>query len=1035
MALEDQFMKVGNGGVKFRGVPFWSWNDDLDADELARQTREMAKVGLGGHFMHARRGLVTPYMGRDWMACIKATVKASKQAGVKAWLYDENCWPSGSAGGAVPAMGEEYVGKALKWEVIPSAGFKADGNTVATFLIQTGEGGALECRQTDPKHCSRRAKEPEQVLHFYYRSLSYGNQPTYIDVMSHKAVKAFIRHTHNGYRKAVGKEFGKVVPGIFTDEPQYGRPIPWSFELPKAFQKQRGYDLIESLPMMAFEVGEFKTFRHDFWRTCTDLYVDAFTKQIGEWCGKHKIALTGHMNAEDTLASQIACIGAAMPHYEHMQIPGIDHLSRGLGTHLLCKQVSSMAHQFGGRRVLSEMFGCCGWNVSFEELRWIAAYQFALGIDLVCQHLSLYSLRGCRKRDYPPSLHYQQPYWDDYKLLNDYFARVTFMLTQGKHVANVLVLHSIESAWAEYDAADSSCVDKLSDQLESLCRTLMGIHYDFDLGDEGVLASHGSITKGQVKVRSCTYQVVVVPPCTSLRSSTVALLKRFIDQGGDVLLVGDAPTMVDGRESDEAAEVLEYATPVEADGASLKSALQKLLPPQIEVLTNSHDADTVYVQQRNDKTRQIYFLTNTEREKVVHAVVRLPGAGRLESWDPSTGEVTTVHTVARGKSRVAELDFEPMGCHMLVHHPRKKPATVRVRKPKRVRTTTLSNAWLLERTEPNALTIDYCSYRIGTGEWSKRMPMLALQKELEKIDGSEVCEFKYTFQADFHEKLPHDLCLIVEDPGAYEIFMNGLPVGSDNGNAMHDEGWWRDISFRRFNVSSMLRPQSRNEIMLRRVIDGIEARKELMQQLESRPIEVNRLKFGPEIEAVYITGQFLVRSASSSEPLERGASRTRGPFTLIDDWHQSETGDLTAQGLPFYAGTARMSQTFKVTERVLKSAKRATLVLDPPDAIVTRVFVNGHEVGVRTWRPFEFEIHEHLLPGRNEITVELTNSCRNLLGPHHHVDGELHSVGPGSFSGSKGWTDRGDTSAVTWTDTYSFARFGLVEPGKIVFTK
>ena len=141
MALEDQFMQVGNDGVKFRGVPFWSWNDELDADELARQTREMAKVGLGGHFMHARRGLVTPYMGRDWMACIKATVKASKEAGVKAWLYDENCWPSGSAGGAVPAMGEEYVGKALKWEVLPAAGFKANDRTIATFLIQTDESG------------------------------------------------------------------------------------------------------------------------------------------------------------------------------------------------------------------------------------------------------------------------------------------------------------------------------------------------------------------------------------------------------------------------------------------------------------------------------------------------------------------------------------------------------------------------------------------------------------------------------------------------------------------------------------------------------------------------------------------------------------------------------------------------------------------------------------------------------------------------------------------------------------------------------
>ena len=57
-----------------RGAPFWSWNDDLDVKELRRQVREMARAGLGGHMMHARIGLVTPYLGKEWMDCIRAAV-------------------------------------------------------------------------------------------------------------------------------------------------------------------------------------------------------------------------------------------------------------------------------------------------------------------------------------------------------------------------------------------------------------------------------------------------------------------------------------------------------------------------------------------------------------------------------------------------------------------------------------------------------------------------------------------------------------------------------------------------------------------------------------------------------------------------------------------------------------------------------------------------------------------------------------------------------------------------------------------------
>ena len=82
-----------------RPVPFWSWNDKLEPDELRRQIGAMQDAGMGGFFMHARGGLETEYLSEDWFRAVEASVDEAKKRGMQAWCYDENGWPSGFAGG------------------------------------------------------------------------------------------------------------------------------------------------------------------------------------------------------------------------------------------------------------------------------------------------------------------------------------------------------------------------------------------------------------------------------------------------------------------------------------------------------------------------------------------------------------------------------------------------------------------------------------------------------------------------------------------------------------------------------------------------------------------------------------------------------------------------------------------------------------------------------------------------------------------------------------------------------------------------
>lgn len=103
-------------------------------------------------------------------------------------------------------------------------------------------------------------------------------------------------------------------------------------------------------------------------------------------------------------------------------------------------------------------------------------------------------------------------------------------------------------------------------------------------------------------------------------------------------------------------------------------------------------------------------------------------------------------------------------------------------------------------------------------------------------------------------------------------------------------------------------------------------------------------------------------------------------------------------------------------------------------AQLVNVYVNGKLVKHSLWAPYEADITEAALEGENEIVLEIFASNRNLLGPHHHIDGECYNVGPESFTGKWSWVERKSEADATdisdrdksyWTDTYSFIRLGL----------
>src|SRR5439155_22805586 len=98
--------------AEYRGAPFWSWNSKLDLPQLLRQIDQTRQMGFGGFHIHSRTGLSSEYLGDEYMRALVACTERAKKLGMLSWLYDEDRWPSGFAGGIV-TRDERYRSKRL----------------------------------------------------------------------------------------------------------------------------------------------------------------------------------------------------------------------------------------------------------------------------------------------------------------------------------------------------------------------------------------------------------------------------------------------------------------------------------------------------------------------------------------------------------------------------------------------------------------------------------------------------------------------------------------------------------------------------------------------------------------------------------------------------------------------------------------------------------------------------------------------------------------------------------------------------------
>jgi hypothetical protein len=954
--------------AEYTTAPFFVWNAEITKEEIDNFLTGFKNAGSSQVFIHPRPGLITEYLSDKWFELFRYTVDKGKELGMNVWIYDENSYPSGFAGGHVPAeMPESYnQGQGLKMtkvETLPDTAEKY-------FIVLKEENG----NYTDIT--AGVATEKGKPGKYCLFTKTYGGKSdwyggfSYVDLLYAGVTQKFIDLTMTGYEKYAGSEFGKTVPGTFTDEPQISSPggIRYTPDLFNEFRNKWGYDLKSNLPSLYEETGDWKRVRHNYTQTLLNMFIERWARPWSEYCEAKGIKFTGHYWEHEWPNMRHGGDNMGMYIYHH--VPAIDMLfnqfndstpNAQFGNVRAVKELASAANQAGRSRTLSETYGGSGWDLTFTDMKRNGDWEYALGVNLMNQHLTYFSMEGARKYDYPPTFDYHEPWWNNYKYINDHYARLSLALSSGRQINDILVLEPTTSAWL-YDsyAKRGPKVGEIGQSFQSFVTKLEKSQVEYDLGSESIIRTLGSVSGGKLVVGNASYSKVVIPPLTeNLDRSTVKLLKKFVSAGGTLIAFAQ-PALVDGKEDKSLSELFGKKNEKVIIIAALEEKIINEYFMDKDISFTLQPGGQLYHHTRTLADGKLVFMVNSDLKGYVTGKLAADGACVVE-MNTISGELTGYAFEIQGDKASVSFSLPPAGS-LLLWFPEKKGEEFII-PPKTGEFTPINSASPLtaKRDNDNALTIDFCDLTIGN-ETTKDIHTSGAADKVYKSFGfkngnpwnssvqyrtnivsRDTFGVKTGFTADYHFNVKgkfdySSFRAVVERPWLWSVSVNGNEVKPEDGK------WWLDRSFGVFRIGSFVKAGD-----------------------NTVTVKASPMKIHSEIEPVYILGDFSVDQAAKG-------------WSISASKALAATGSWKDQGLPFYSWGVTYSKDYTIDS----PAGKYQILLPEWLGTVAEVTVDGKKAAIIAFPPYMADITSFLKPGMNKIGVTVTGSLRNLLGPFHN---------------------------------------------------
>jgi len=882
---------------EFSTGPLWVWNDLLTESQIRQTLRDLASQNIRQVWVHPRPGLMTPYLSDDWFRLWKISLDEARRLDMNVWIYDENSYPSGFAGGFVPRAIPESRGRGLKMRTEKTAPRWSDD------MI-----GAYRLTDSSFENVTAAVRAGESLPDGQYlvaAQVRAGDSPwngggPYVNLLSPGVTEKFLQITLEPYRQRFAAEFGKRIPGVFTDEPNV-RPadgFPWSEVLLAEFRKRWGYDLLDHLPSLTKPIGDWRKVRHNYFQLVHEQFVEHWSRPYHDYCAANNLQWTGHYWDHDWPDMTLTPDNMAM--YAWHQTPAIDCLMNQyaentqaqFGNVRMVRELSSVANQLGLKRTLCETYGAAGWDLRFEDMKRIGDWLQVLGVNTLNEHLSYITIRGARKRDHPQSFSYHEPWWDAYHVNATYFTRLSAALTRGRQVNPLLVLEPTTTAWMYQ--GDDARLDRMGDTFNRLLQELEAAQIEYDLASEDIIARHGAPgsntinladrgpTPRGLRIGQREYHTLLIPPYTeNLNRATKALLDKVaigtIVPGGLPVYVDGAPltsyptsslTIVPGEISTNNQRWLDTVI------SDLKTAQQE---SGFFIQRTPKDQGKLFHHRRQLEDGDLLFLVNTSPAHPSSGVI-FTKMQSAENWNLHTGNVSPYPVVADPRGSAVKFELPPSGSLLLFLS--KKPAPFSAVSEIATRIEP-AGQMTIRRLQPNVLTLDYVDittsggtrtniyyYEANQTAWRnngmERNPWdsaVQFKDEIIRRTFPTNSGFTVTYRFILGDKAPHNLAIVIERPDLYSIACNGKTIKAGKGS------WWLDKAFGRIPIAKHVRP-GENTITLK-----------------AQPFTIYH-----EIEPAFLLGDFSLAPARSGfvvaadQPLLLGAIEPVIEQGINPDW-------------------------------------------------------------------------------------------------------------------------------------------------------
>jgi len=351
-----------------------------------------------------------------------------------------------------------------------------------------------------------------------------------------------LKHYYQVFEDKLSPEARKGMNFFFQDELKVDiDSYVWSEDIASIFKDKKGYDIRPFLAALYKDIGDITPkIRLDYNDVMVELVELRYFKPIFEWHWNRGL-LFGCDNWGRGLEPER--YGDYFRATRWFSAPGNDAPRSGY-SFIQTKVSSSVAHLYKRPRVWLEAYHSMGWNAQPSQIHFSTNKHYQFGANLMCLHGLYYTTHGGWWEWAPPDFHFRMPYWPHFKHWLKSTERLSYLLSQGKHVCDVAIMYPVAPLQAK-NGGDKT-------EAFNTGEILFNSGMDFDFMDFQSL-NRADVSDGAFTVSGENYQVLVLADMSAIHFSSLEKALEIFNRGGAVIGVGKLPVASDRKGANDAA--------------------------------------------------------------------------------------------------------------------------------------------------------------------------------------------------------------------------------------------------------------------------------------------------------------------------------------------------------------------------------------------------------------------------------------------------------------------------------------------------